>query len=43
MDNLIRFIENEENTKLVDLDLSTMNLQSRVERLTWPVAKSKTV
>lgn len=43
MDNLIRFIENEENTKLVDLDLSTMNLQSSVERLTWPVAKSKTI
>lgn len=43
MTNLIRFIENEENTKLVDLDLSNMNLQSRVEKLTWPIANSKTI
>lgn len=40
--NLLRLIENED-TNLLDLDLSGMNLKDRVEKLSWAIKQSKTL
>jgi hypothetical protein len=40
--NLLRFIEIE-NSRLVDLDLSSMNLKNRMEKLQWAIKHSKSL